>query len=111
MTPERLSPAALKVIEVLRNPLYLSAASVWEIAQKRAAKKLEFTGEIASAMERYALVELPISGAHCEAAAVLPWHHKDPFDRLLIAQAEVESLVLISSDRIMALYNIALLRG
>ena len=111
MTPERLSPAALKVIGTLETPLFVSAASMWEIAQKRAAKKLEFAGEIVVAMERHALAELPIRGAHCEAAAVLPWHHRDPFDRLLIAQAEIESLVLISSDRIMASYDIALLRG
>ena len=94
----------------LGNDVYVSAASVWEIAQKRAAKKLSFTGEIAVAMERHDFRELPMRGAHCEVAAARPRYHKDPFDRLLIAQARVEGLILVTHDEAMTSYDVPLLR-
>lgn len=110
ISPERLSPAVQHTLESLANLVYVSAASVWEIAQKRAARKLVFNGEIAAAMERHSFRELPMRGAHCEMAAVLPRHHKDPFDRLLIAQARVEGLILVTHDEAIARYEVPILR-
>ncbi len=110
VSPERISPTVLDTLESLGNDVYVSAASVWEIAQKRAAKKLVFDGEIAVAMERHDFRELPMRGVHCEVAAMLPRHHKDPFDRLLIAQARVEGLILVTHDEAIARYDVPILR-
>ena len=102
-SPEKLSSFVRQKVESLESVLYVSAASVWEIAQKRALGKLRFDADISTSMARHSLSELPVRGVHCEAAAELPLHHKDPFDRLLIAQASLENLVLLSSDKIIAL--------
>ncbi len=110
MSPERLSADVQRTLESLGNETYLSAASVWEIAQKRAAGKLFFDGEVAVTMDRHFVRELPIRGTHCEVAAALPRHHNDPFDRLLIAQAKVESLILMTHDAVMTRYDVPVLR-
>ncbi len=68
------------------------------------------TGEIAVALERHDFRELSMRGAHGEVAAVLPRHHEDPFHRLLIAQARVEGLILVTHDEAMTSYDVPLLR-
>ena len=108
--PERLSPPVRRKFESLGNELCVSAATVWEIAQKRALGKFSFEAEIGASMEKHALRELPIRGVHCETAALLPKHHKDPFDRLLVAQASVEGLVLVTRDGLLAQYGVPLLQ-
>ena len=110
MFPERLSPFAQRTLELLGNEVYLSAASVWEIAQKRAAGRLAFDGDVVTVRERHNVRELPIRGVHCEAAASLPRHHKDPFDRLLVAQARVEGFVLVTHDEVIGRYDVPLLQ-
>ena len=109
--PERLSPAVRQALLDPAHEVFFSAVVAWEIAVKRAKGKLVFNHSPIAAARDLRLVDLPISAAHCDVSASLAAHHRDPFDRLLIAQAETESLVLISSDRVMASYNIALLRG
>lgn len=89
--------------------LYLSAASVWEIGIKRAIGKLDVPEEIFDVAVDAGCRPLPISWTHAEAAAALPLHHTDPFDRMLVAQARCEGLRLVSSDTKLAAYDVVLI--
>jgi PIN domain nuclease of toxin-antitoxin system len=106
----RLVPARLRAaIEDGANVVFVSAASVWEIAIKRATGKLTFDGPIVEKIESMGFQLLPINGAHAEHAGGLPRHHSDPFDRLIVAQAALEGLTLGTQDPLMRPYGIALL--
>lgn len=94
-------------IEDAENDVYLSAASVWEIAVKRALDKLYFEQPIVESAARLGFKILPVSGGHAEHAGGLPRHHNDPFDRLLIAQAVIEEMALGTQDPAMRPYGIA----
>jgi PIN domain nuclease of toxin-antitoxin system len=98
----RLSPGALGALTDPDGELVLSAASLWELAIKVGNGKLILSEPLADFVAKYAaayrLEALPISAAHALAVAALPFHHKDPFDRLLIAQAITEGIPLISGD-------------
>ena len=89
--------------------LYLSAASVWEIGIKRALGKLNVPEDLFEVAVDAGCRPLPISWTHAEVAAALPPHHTDPFDRMLIAQAQCEKLGLASSDRAFAAYDVDLI--
>lgn len=102
----RLTPAQEEAIT--RGEIYLSSASVWEIGIKRAIGKLDVPAELFDIAVDAGCRPLPISWVHAEAAAALPPHHADPFDRMLIAQARCEGLSLASSDTRMADYDIDL---
>jgi PIN domain nuclease of toxin-antitoxin system len=91
------------------NEIFVSAASIWEIAIKRAAGKLRFERPITAAVTALGFELLFITGAHAEHAGGLPRHHNDPFDRLLIAQAYLEGMVLGTQDRLMRPYGVAML--
>ena len=104
----RLSVSQLDAVGT--GELYLSAASVWEIGIKRALGKLNVPEEIFSIAVDAGCRPLPISWTHAETAASLPPHHADPFDRMLIAQAQCEGLKLISSDARMTAYDVDLIR-
>lgn len=112
---ERLSETARAQLKDPENDLYLSAASAWEIGIKIAAGKLE----LPEAPERYlpsrltknGIQSLPILQTHALQAAALPPVHKDPFDRMLIAQAQAEQLVLMSADRAFAGYDVEIIAG
>lgn len=88
--------------------LYLSAASVWEIGIKQALGRLDVPGELYDIAVDAGCRPLPISWTHAQAAAALPRHHDDPFDRMLIAQARCEGLRLASSDAKLAAYDVDL---
>ena len=90
------------------NEIFVSACSVWEISIKQAAKKIEAPDDLLAQLVDHELVELPISAAHALRAGGLPPHHGDPFDRMLVAQAQVEGLTLVSKDRQLAAYDVAL---
>jgi PIN domain nuclease of toxin-antitoxin system len=107
--PEAISLELRQVVANPRNAIVVSAASVWEIGIKRALGKLRFSQPIVAAIAAHRFQLLPISGEHAEAAAELPQHHTDPFDRLLVAQANLEGLVLGTQDRKMQAYGVALL--
>lgn len=96
-------------IEDGASEIYLSAASVWEIAVKRAIGKLRFDQPIVAAVMALGFEILPVTGAHAEHAGGLPRHHNDPFDRLLIAQATLEGMVLGTQDQLMRPYGVAVL--
>jgi len=88
---------------------YYSAASAWEAAIKRASGDLLIAAPLSDAAQRYGLSALQITVVHGEAAGNLPLHHRDPFDRLIIAQARTERLTLVTSDRVFQRYDVDLL--
>ena len=88
---------------------YVSAATVWEIAIKIALGKLEFRGEMAEQLAMNSMLALSVTVPHALAAGALPAHHSDPFDRMLIAQAKVESLTLMTHDARLRAYDVPVL--
>jgi PIN domain nuclease of toxin-antitoxin system len=92
--------------------VFASAASAWEMAIKQARGKLRYPGaELAAALRRASFLELPVTVRHAEAAAVLPPLHRDPFDRMLVAQAQTEGLSLVSRDPAVEQYQVTVLWG
>ena len=94
----RLSPRVRTLIEDPGQTIYLSAASFWEIAIKRRAGKLAFNGPLRAAAADSGLLELDIDAADAEIAGALDWDHRDPFDRMLVAQCLNRSLTLVTAD-------------
>lgn len=84
----------------------VSAVSIWEVAIKRALGKLDAPGDLLARLETLEIELLSITGAHAERAGALPRHHGDPFDRLLVAQAGIENLALVTKDRHLAAYGV-----
>ena len=82
------------------NRVFVSAASVWEISIKRRTGKLAFSGSAVEAIRQNGFLEAPILSRDAEAAAALDWSHADPFDRLLVAQAQLGSLTLATADKV-----------
>ena len=80
------------------NDVFVSAVSIWEIAIKRALGKLRAPDYLAVTVEAAGFSELPVTFVHAELAGSLPKHHGDPFDRMLVAQAQVEGLTLVTAD-------------
>ncbi len=93
------------------NDVFVSAASVWEIAIKKRLGKLSAPDNLLEVLESSDFTPLPISLAHAAAAGALPPHHDDPFDRMLIAQARDEGLVLATRDRRFDAYQVGLLKA
>jgi PIN domain nuclease of toxin-antitoxin system len=85
--------------------VYVSAASVWEVAIKRALGKVRLPGRFTDGVAESGFLPLPIGMAHAEAAGALPPHHTDPFDRMLVAQARLEHLTVVTHDRAFAPYG------
>jgi PIN domain nuclease of toxin-antitoxin system len=89
--------------------VFASAASAWEIAIKRALGKLEAPADLPAALAAGGIGRLPIEFEHAAIAGALPRHHDDPFDRMLVAQARVERLTLVSRDRRLEPYGGAII--
>jgi PIN domain nuclease of toxin-antitoxin system len=111
--PDRIASAARAQIEDASNVRLLSAASAWEIATKHALGKLplretpqEFLLHVSADL---VAEELTITARHAVLAASLPNHHRDPFDRLLVAQAMVEGATLVTADHVLPAYGVPLL--
>jgi PIN domain nuclease of toxin-antitoxin system len=102
-----------EVRAVLADPdteVFVSAASVWEAAEKRALGKLRFeTAELVATLASGGFQALPINALHALAAAELPRHHEDPFDRMLIAQAADLGLTVVTQDRAFEAYGVAVM--
>jgi PIN domain nuclease of toxin-antitoxin system len=107
--PRRITGTLLAAMRDETNEIAVSAATVWEIAIKRAIGKLRFDRPIVATVQALGFEILPVAGAHAEHAGSLPPHHNDPFDRLIIAQAYLERMVLGTQDRLMRPYGIATL--
>ena len=106
-TPERLSNAARAMIEAAENEPYFSAASLWEIAIKRGLGRADFQADprlLRRGLLDNGYTELPILSEHAIAVDALPPIHKDPFDRILVAQANAEGILLLSADACVARY-------
>ena len=109
----RTSTTAQAILDDLTNELLLSAVTPWELGIKFSQKKLalasEFPRFIRTAMLDLQVTELPVTVAHALRSAELPLIHGDPFDRMLVAQALVEGVPIVSSDRRLAAYGVAVI--
>ncbi|MCA0242576.1 MAG: type II toxin-antitoxin system VapC family toxin [Proteobacteria bacterium] len=100
-----LKPATRRVIEGAEE-VHVSAASLWEIALKTRLGKLKADpAALAAAIDASGFIELPVSAAHAAGIVQLPLHHRDPFDRMLVAQALAEPLRLLTADAALAAYG------
>jgi PIN domain nuclease of toxin-antitoxin system len=104
----QVSEAARVALEDEGNRVAVSAVTVWEIAIKRSLGKLTIEDRWARALPRIGFDALPVTSLHAEAVENLPWHHRDPFDRLLVAQAMTEGLDLVSAEARLAAYGVGL---
>jgi PIN domain nuclease of toxin-antitoxin system len=106
----KLSVAARDAIGEDSGPVFVSAASIWEISTKHRSGKLPGAGAIAAdpsgAIESQGFVGMPITIQHAQAAGALPGPHRDPFDRMLIAQATLDDLVLVSNEHAFDVYGV-----
>lgn len=102
--PARLNEQARAAIAEAEL-VFVSAASAWEAAIKAALGRLELPDTVESGVIASGFEKLPITFSHAESAAALPMHHRDPFDRLLVAQARVEGLTLVTRDRQLETYG------
>ena len=112
-TPERLAPPARALVTAADNELLLSAASAWEIAIKHALGKLT-TPEppdvfVPRLMAQLGITPLPVLHRHALHVATLPPRHRDPFDRLLVAQAQLEEVPILTADPAFGLYEVDLI--
>lgn len=104
----RLPESARKVLEDPASALYCSTASLWEIAIKTMLRRPDFQIDVSSfrkTLRDMAVEELPVTGEHVEALIDLPDLHRDPFDRLLVAQSLAEPLALWTNDQLVAQYS------
>ncbi len=109
-TSFRLSETAYKALKSPHNQCYVSLISLWEIAIKRSIGKLPITETMVDrVMNDLAIDELALERKHIRAVSNLPLHHRDPFDRLIIAQALAEDLTIVTADRSFAAYGVPLI--
>ena len=104
----RLPRAVRPLLEDTENEVFYSAASLWEIVIKSSLRRSDFNVDVAvlrSALAQMGFEELPVSGDHAERLASLPPLHKDPFDRMLVAQSLAEPLVLLTNDAVLGEYG------
>ncbi|HUB35520.1 MAG TPA: type II toxin-antitoxin system VapC family toxin [Solirubrobacteraceae bacterium] len=105
----RLGASALAAIEDATVPVFFSVASVWEIAIKRAKGKLQVPDRLLETMQQRGFAELPVRAHHAILAGALPRHHGDPFDRMIVAQAECEELTVVTRDPRIGAYGVPVL--
>lgn len=104
----RLSPAARAAVADPANLVLVSAATIWEIEIKRSLGRLDAGDQdLVAEIQANRFDELPVAARHAEAAARLPRHHEDPFDRMLVAQSQVEGLVCVTRDSAFEAYGVA----
>jgi PIN domain nuclease of toxin-antitoxin system len=103
---DKLAEDTANVIADEANDTVVSVATVWEISIKQSIGKLKIDGDLRQHMRDQFFRELPVTGDHAAAVRDLPWHHKDPFDRLLVAQARCEGLTLVTADHAISAYDV-----
>ncbi len=104
-----LSPQARAALADGKNPAYVSSAVIWEISIKRAIGKLKVPKRFRAVLDDQPFEPLDITPEHAHAVGDLPLHHSDPFDRMLVAQAKIEGLTLVTRDKHLAAYELAIL--
>ena len=111
--PERFTASTRLLLQDPGTELLLSAASIWEVAIKAGLGKLTLPGApetvVPEMMERSRVTALPVLASHAVRVASLPQHHRDPFDRMLVAQAQLEGLPILTADRALAAYEVDVL--
>lgn len=103
---ERLAERAVAAISSADNEVVVSVASIWELSIKESLGTLKIDGDLRQHLREQWFQELPVTGQHAVEVRGLPWHHRDPFDRLLVAQARCEDLTLVTSDRVLSEYDV-----
>jgi PIN domain nuclease of toxin-antitoxin system len=110
--PERLDQRAFAAINDTANEVFFSAVNLWELAIKRAKGRIRFTDQtMLDAVRAQGFTELPVTTRYGLEAASLPPHHNDPFDRMLIAQARLEGLTLVTGDNVFWRYRVLLMEA
>ena len=107
--PELLSAESRHAIADGHHLVFVSAATVWELGIKEAARKVTLPEDIRTLVKANRFDVLSITADHAHAAAMLPLHHGDPFDRMLVAQANIERLTLVTRDKDIPKYDVQLL--
>jgi PIN domain nuclease of toxin-antitoxin system len=105
---ERLSKKATGEINAADARILISAVVIWEVAIKRRLGKLDAPADLLEQLERSGVDLLPITARHADRVGTLPMHHRDPFDRLLVAQADIDGLAVVSADDKLRDYGIEL---
>jgi PIN domain nuclease of toxin-antitoxin system len=100
-----LSEEALDLIGDPEHQVLYSAVSLWEIRLKQSLGKLRIPENFTEALDTQSFGALPLRPEHTEKLASLPWHHRDPFDRMLVAQAQAEAIRLVTADEALAAYG------
>jgi PIN domain nuclease of toxin-antitoxin system len=100
-----LSSQARALIGAPENTVFVSAVSLWEIWLKESLGKLRLPPDFEGKLAAESFESLPVTGPQARQVALLPWHHRDPFDRMLVAQALLEDLIFLTADDIVAAYG------
>ncbi len=104
--PQRLSKRAREVVEDPRSEVFVSSVSSWEIVAKHALGKLQAPENLEASIKKQGFTPLSLTFGHAEQAGALPPHHGDPFDRMLVAQAQIEGLIVVTRDRHISRYDV-----
>ena len=107
----RIGVKAKSLIAEPRNAIYVCAVSHWEISINKSLGKLSAAENLDQVVEEWGFTKLPISCFHGDQTGALPKHHKDPFDRMLIAQAQSEGLSIITNDEIFSCYSVQIVKA
>ncbi len=113
--PERMDAEARSAVEDPSTELWLSSAAVWEMAIKISLGKLRLAGDLTQVVPRWldrtGVPVLDVGVRHALTAAQLPTHHRDPFDRMMVAQAQAEGLAILTADTRLRAYDVEILRA
>jgi PIN domain nuclease of toxin-antitoxin system len=111
VAPDRLSKNAAQAIAAEESEVFVSIVSPWEMAIAKARGRMDPPDNLEAQFETRRFVLLPVSLRHTHVVETLPHHHRDPFDRMLVAQAQVEGLTIVTVDRLLRRYPVSLLRA
>ena len=104
--PQRLDGRAHEAIADPSNEVFVSSINAWEIAVKHALGKLQAPDNLEASIKKQGFTPLSLTFRHAEQAGTLPPHHGDPFDRMLVAQAQIEGLIVVTRDRQISRYDV-----
>lgn len=104
--PDRLPPNTRGLLTDHESTPTVSAVAIWEISIKRTLGKLKAPGDLVHTLDRMSIATMPVRPVHAELAGILPLHHRDPFDRMLIAQSKIEGLPIVTADKTFDAYDV-----